>query len=304
MGWEIMPWGSMRFLKVLMKSSLITPMIVGVIVSLVSLLSLPTLSLAQSQGGAQSQDEVELTAQEFIAGNILLTLYHEAGHALISQYRLPVKGNEEDAVDLFSIFALTEELNQGNLSEERELKLDNYLFSTALYWLTMSEEEGFDNPEVLVEHSLDSERFIQHLCMIYGSDPEIYQDLPSDFGVQDLVTEDCAELYQEKTADWFKMLNPHRLGDRIRVDKIVIAEDEPDPRYKGYREWLHIHGILDEFENFMENSFHLQRKITLRLKSCGQANAFWDPEQLEIILCDEQVAEYSHIYDRLIQEGG
>ncbi len=250
---------------------------------------------------AYAQNEDSLTAQEFIAGNILLTLYHETGHALVSIYDLPVLGSEEDAVDIFSIIALTEELNQGGLREEREVKLDNYLFSTALYWLVMSEEEDFEEQAAASEHSLDSERLLQHLCMVYGSDIEIYQDLPKEFEVEDLVTDDCEILYQQKTDAWYKVLEPHWLGDRYRVEKIVVIEDEPDPRYKGYRDWLHVHGILKEFKDFVEGSFDLPNKITLRLKSCGQANAFWNPEDLEIVLCDEQIAEYSHIYDYLLE---
>ncbi|WP_419903246.1 DUF4344 domain-containing metallopeptidase [Kiloniella sp.] len=250
---------------------------------------------------ASAQDESEITAQEFIAGNILLTLYHETGHALVSIYDLPVLGSEEDAVDVFSIIALTEELNQGDLSPDREIKLDNYLFSTALYWLSMSEQEDLEDADIISEHSLDSERFIQHLCMVYGSDLDFYQDLPQDFGVEDLVTEDCEGLYQYKTDAWYKVLNAHWLGDRIRVKRIVVIEDTPDPSYKGYRQWLHVHGILDEFVDFVEESFHLPKKITLRLKSCGQANAFWDPQALEIVLCDEQIAEYSHVYEQLLE---
>ena len=249
----------------------------------------------------QAQDETEITAQEFIAGNVLLTLYHEIGHALISIYGLPVMGSEEDAVDVFSIIALTEELNKGELSQTRETKLDNYLFSTALYWLTMSEEEDFGDQSITSEHSLDSERFLQHLCMVYGSDLEFYQDLPRDFGVEDIVTEECEGLYQRKTTNWHKLLAPHWLGDRYRVKRIVIIEDEPDPQYKGYRQWLHVHGILDEFENYVEKSFHLPQKITLRLRSCGVANAFWSPQKLEVVLCDEQIAEYYHIYERLLE---
>ncbi|MFD2204719.1 DUF4344 domain-containing metallopeptidase [Kiloniella antarctica] len=250
---------------------------------------------------SKAQDESKISAQEFIAGNVLLTLYHEIGHALVSIYGLPVVGSEEDAVDVFSIIALTEELNKGDLSQERESKLDNYLFSTALYWLTLSEEEDFGDQNITSEHSLDSERFLQHLCMVYGSDLEFYQDLPKDFGVEDIVTKECETLYQRKTSKWHEILAPHWLGNRYRVKRIVVVEDEADPQYKGYRQWLHVHGILDEFENYVEKSFHLPKKITLRLRSCGVANAFWNPQTLEVVLCDEQIAEYYHIYERLLE---
>ena len=39
---------------------------------------------------------------EFVAGNILFVLGHEAGHAVISEMGIPVVGREEDAADIFS----------------------------------------------------------------------------------------------------------------------------------------------------------------------------------------------------------
>ena len=39
---------------------------------------------------------------EFVAGNLLFVLGHEAGHAVISEMGIPVIGREEDAADIFS----------------------------------------------------------------------------------------------------------------------------------------------------------------------------------------------------------
>ena len=43
---------------------------------------------------------------EFVAGNALFTLGHELGHAVISEFNLPVLGREEDAADSFATLAL------------------------------------------------------------------------------------------------------------------------------------------------------------------------------------------------------
>src|SRR3954453_16695765 len=43
---------------------------------------------------------------EFIIGNTLFTLTHELGHAVISEFQLPVIGREEDAADAFATLAL------------------------------------------------------------------------------------------------------------------------------------------------------------------------------------------------------
>ena len=39
---------------------------------------------------------------EFVAGNLLFVLGHEAGHAVIREMGVPVVGREEDAADFFS----------------------------------------------------------------------------------------------------------------------------------------------------------------------------------------------------------
>src|SRR5215208_5309127 len=39
---------------------------------------------------------------EFVIGNTLFTLAHELGHAVISEFQLPVLGREEDAADAFA----------------------------------------------------------------------------------------------------------------------------------------------------------------------------------------------------------
>jgi len=39
---------------------------------------------------------------EFVAGNLLFVLGHEAGHAAISDMGIPVVGREEDAADIFA----------------------------------------------------------------------------------------------------------------------------------------------------------------------------------------------------------
>src|SRR3954469_1446355 len=43
---------------------------------------------------------------EFIIGNTLFTLTHELGHAVISEFQLPVIGREEDAADALPTLAL------------------------------------------------------------------------------------------------------------------------------------------------------------------------------------------------------
>ena len=51
------------------------------------------------KGMSQAQREKHV---EFVVGNLLFVLGHEAGHAAISDMGIPVVGREEDAADIFS----------------------------------------------------------------------------------------------------------------------------------------------------------------------------------------------------------
>ncbi|EAQ14442.1 putative metallopeptidase DUF4344 [Maritimibacter alkaliphilus HTCC2654] len=55
-----------------------------------ALVGLPSLAVAQD-------------VEAFVESNILATLYHELGHALIDIQDVPIFGQEEDAADVLSI---------------------------------------------------------------------------------------------------------------------------------------------------------------------------------------------------------
>ena len=55
------------------------------------------------KGMSQTQREKRV---EFVVGNLLFALGHEAGHAVIREMGVPVVGREEDAADFFSTLLL------------------------------------------------------------------------------------------------------------------------------------------------------------------------------------------------------
>ena len=56
---------------------------------------------AEPDGGTATPEDVEQKALFFI-GNIAWLTYHEFGHAMVSEFSIPVLGREEDAVDSFA----------------------------------------------------------------------------------------------------------------------------------------------------------------------------------------------------------
>src|SRR3954447_6610866 len=107
---------------------------------------------------------------EFVAGNALFTLGHELGHAVISEFNLPVLGREEDAADSFATLAL---LHVGTDFTHR------VLVDAARGLLLIGEREMRMGvaPAFYDEHGLDQQRAYTIVCLMVGSNPAAFRDL-------------------------------------------------------------------------------------------------------------------------------
>ncbi len=103
--------------------------------------------------------------QNAVYGALEFIFYHELGHALISIYRIPFTGREEDAVDQFSTLILS----GSDLGVEAAL-------SGASFFYLMGEQYA-DELVFWGEHSLEQQRFYDIVCLVYGSNPSKYQHL-------------------------------------------------------------------------------------------------------------------------------
>jgi hypothetical protein len=54
-------------------------------------------------------------------------------------------------------------------------------------------------------------------------------------------------------------------------------------------------GLLEEVADFAAKNFVFPRRLTIEAKACGEANAFWYPEQRRIVLCYEFVAFHADL---------
>lgn len=98
--------------------------------------------------------------QRLIRGAVFFVFFHEFGHALIHELKLPTTGREEDVVDQFATLLL---LEQGERGEEAAL-------SGAAFFLLLSGLPE-NKPDFWDEHSLDAQRFYNISCWLYGASP-------------------------------------------------------------------------------------------------------------------------------------
>jgi hypothetical protein len=130
-------------------------------------------------------------------------LLHEVGHALTDIYNLSVTGPEEDMVDNFSVFLLT----NGN-EEGEEALIDGTNFFSGPYQIQGNPPATLR--DYMDEHSMHLQRFYSILSLLYGKNPEKYQYFV-DNGILPPETinrkERLMKDYEKNTESWRKELS-------------------------------------------------------------------------------------------------
>ena len=144
--------------------------------------------------------------QPAILGAVASTFLHEAGHALIHQLALPTVGREEDVADQLSTVILVASGDAGNA-----LALDG-----AYAFIAESEGEVDDTP-YWDEHALNEQRFYNTVCLIYGSDPDGWDDLVGEDDLPEERAEQCPDEYAQISTSWNRLLAPFLTVPTVRV---------------------------------------------------------------------------------------
>jgi len=128
------------------------------------------------------------------------TFYHELGHALVDLLNIPVLGKEEDAVDDFGVIMLIFTNEDG---EERAISAAELFFMEGL------EVEEFSSEDLMDEHSLDDQRGYRSLSLVYGSDPENYENIAEDLNMDEDMRIMSQEMFEQQSINWLRLLKPH-----------------------------------------------------------------------------------------------
>jgi hypothetical protein len=52
----------------------------------------------------------------------------------------------------------------------------------------------------------------------------------------------------------------------------------------------------------LRRNYRLRETVRFNAKRCGEANAFYDPDTIEIIFCYELMADYMELYEDALPE--
>jgi len=234
---------------------------------------LAVLACALMSATAIKADEAR---ESFVEANLLGIFYHEFGHALIDVLRLPVFGQEEDAADVASILLI-------NAFYEEDAAQD-LAYDAAFGFL--AEAVVRDDVAYWDLHGPDEQRFYNTVCLFYGANPDEREDFARDLDLPEYRAQTCPEEFELANDSWGPAFDDIAgQGRSLRFD---------DGGYEG----LTVDLMADEIAA-LNMDFVLPETVTVRVDLCGQANAFYDPNLIEITMCIEFEDHLRHLYDVL-----
>lgn len=222
--------------------------------------------LAVLAGSAQAQN-----SDEFIRANLLSVLYHELGHAIIDLVQLPVFGQEEDAADVASILLINELFDEATATE--------IAYDSAFGFLgeaRTTEQDGQD-PAWWDLHGPDLQRYYNLVCLFAGANIDERSDIAGELGLPQDRLDTCEEEFTLADDSWGPVF-----------DDLAVDAPGTSMIYDGATDTLAEKLVAEEVAA-LNRDFSLPQNLAISVASCGEPNAFYDPETVEIIMCAEMV---------------
>ena len=238
----------------------------------------PTNDLPKEFEGLTDAQQTE--GIEFVFGNAIFVMFHEAGHMLISELGLPVLGKEEDAVDSLSSIMLLEG-HDDTLDKALSDSADGWFLSDAV-----AQEAGADYA-FWDEHSLDQQRAYSMVCMMVGQDPVRFKEFADYAELPESRREGCAWDYENAKKSWTTLLEPSVITDGSKTEFTVIYDDVPSGPLAPYAAIIKESDLLSVLVAALSTTYKLEPGIVFHGKVCGEPNAYWNAGDRELTFCYE-----------------
>jgi hypothetical protein len=236
----------------------------------------------------------------FVAGNVEFLLIHELGHLVISEFGVPVFGPEEVAADYIAVAAL---LRQQQAGGERGDRARAYLFAAAAAlnatW-ERGQDAGADVP-YWGAHALNIQRFFQVGCLVYGSDPQAFADLPARIGLPAARAAGCPAEYAQAARSFAWLIDTFgRSPDGPPGEQLAIEFGPTRSRVQqdllaGLREL----GTIEFTVARLNALFPLKSPARLVMRTCGRPEAAWQGATRELVICYELLDTFYQLHARV-----
>lgn len=248
--------------------------------------------------GVAAQDMTKTQRAEqrrFSHNNSLFVLYHEVGHLLFDQLGLPILGREEDAADNLATWTL---LNKRTSDTDRALAdaANGWILSGIAY------DSGGEDSDFYDTHSLDKQRAFQIVCLMVGSDDTAFRPIANEYRMERDRQESCYWDYETVDRSLKGLLGSRSSKKNSQGTEVDVTYHDVGGRLKAAADAFKSSGVFDQVAEELRVNYNLSETVQFNAKRCGEANAFYDPETIEIIFCYELMQDYMDLYASALPE--
>ncbi|MEL6436028.1 MAG: DUF4344 domain-containing metallopeptidase, partial [Pseudomonadota bacterium] len=233
--------------------------------ALLALLTLWTGSAAAQDANDAPTSEEEVSA--FVENNLLHILYHEAAHAVIDQFGLPVLGQEEDAADAF---ATVEILNSYEEADALAILADSAI---ALFIMDERLGDDIEIADYYAIHDLDVQRGFRIICHAVGLDPDTFGGLADEFELSEERAETCEDDGWLAADSWDVLLEPTFLPQDV-VSERVSVDIDIETLTDTQRTNLMTSGVMDDFVAYLSETFDWPQPLTVTVDALRVSQGF------------------------------
>ncbi|WP_052731661.1 DUF4344 domain-containing metallopeptidase [Devosia geojensis] len=255
-------------------------LLLRIVLALALTVAMGESAFAQAEMGKKTR----AVAHRFAANNSLFVLYHEVGHLLIDQLKLPVLGREEDAADNMATWTL---LNEDTPESHQALA------DAAYGWRLSGIAYGanLDDSDYYAAHSLDRQRAFQIVCLMVGSDDRAFRSIATEYAIDRDRQDTCFWDYELVNRSMSSVLSTH-VARKARPAEVRITYHDVSGRLRDAANAFRQSGVFERVASEVERRYPLRRRVEFNAKRCGEANAFYDPDTVEIIFCYELMEDF------------
>lgn len=247
----------------------------------------------------RAQDLDDPAVAGFVINNTISTLYHEVGHAFVDIYGLPVLGKEEDAVDNLSTLLM--------LAHQPDEALDQMMFDASdIYYYSDLETQasGYEigDSDFAGYHGLDMQRYYAVVCVVYGSDPERFQELADDAELDPDRQDSCAFDYEQASTSWAVLLEPHLLANTETAGAFVLQFDEPSAENADLAALAQESPELEYSVAMLNETYALPQDLVITFAECEEENAWYYSSDQSITICYQILAAFQRLITTALAE--
>ncbi len=223
----------------------------------------------------------------YILGNVVNMMFHEIGHGIVSEFGIPIAGREEDAVDTLANITM--------IRTEADPVLDTMIKSVADDYFASGEfndeqNGGFDASD---EHSLDSQRAYNVICMLVGADPDAFKESADNAGMTPERQEACQWEYESAVTSWDALLaDYYRAEGENPGAPIPVTYGAVPAEMQSAASLLKASRIAETVAQEANRLVRFEPGVTVGVEKCDEENAYWDSSARKLTLCYELVSGY------------